>query len=583
MGVKLMKCYKSFIKVIFFFVLLSCGLINRTSTVLAQDTSAIRVFGSNRYSTSVAISQKGWSTATTVIIASGLDFPDALSASTLCKSKDAPILLTNNNALSTDTIAEIQRLKATEAIIVGGTSVISINIENQLKTLGVTTARVGGVDRYDTSKQAAKLSTLTNGVIIAAGTDFPDALSIASVAGIKSMPILLSPKKSLDSNITELIVGKSIPISYIVGGTGALSSTIDSALPLSKRLSGPDRYATNLAVLSQFTDSLNFDTAYLVSGNDFPDALCASALAAKNNAAVFLTDKDSISSESISFLKSHNVKNVIIFGGTGVVSQNVQNTVESKALSEVPVVDIVQPLSLYDSLKPVIIFNMKNRTTTFDFQWKGKLQECKDTVSQILSDMVNTNPYEYYTMSNIDIALSEANYETQTTTLNFTVKYRTTKSQEDYVTAQINEIVPKLISSSMTTVDKELAIHDWIVNNVQYDTSLTKYTAYDALANHSAVCEGYALLAYRMLMSADIQVKMVSGTASNGSGSASHAWNLVNIDGSWYHLDTTWDDPTSSRPVLSHSYFNLTDDEIIKDHTWDKTLYPTVSKVHFIK
>ena len=578
-----MKSYKGFIKVIFFFVLLSCALITRTTTVFAVDTSVVRVFGSDRYSISVAISQKGWSTATTVIIASGLDFPDALSASTLCKSKDAPILLTDKNALFVETIAEIQRLKSTQAIIVGGTSVISINIENQLKNIGVTTTRVGGVDRYDTSKQVAKLSTITNGIIIAAGSDFPDALSIASVAGMKSMPILLSPKSSLDSNITELIAGKSIPISYIIGGTGALSSTIDSVLPTSKRLSGPDRYATNLAVLTQFTDSLNFDTAYLVSGDDFPDALCASALAAKNSAAVFLTDKNSISSDSISFLKSHNVKHVIIFGGTGVVSQDVQNTVESKVLFSVPEVDIIQPLSLYDSLKSVIISNLENRTATFDFQWKGTLQDCKDTANQILHDIVNTNPYEYYTMTNIEIALTEANYETVTTTLNFTVKYRTTKSQEDYLTAQINDIVPKLISSSMTTVDKELAIHDWIVNNVQYDTSLTKYTAYDALVNHSAVCEGYALLAYRMLMSAGIQVKIVSGTANNGYGSESHAWNLVNIDGSWYHLDTTWDDPYSSRPILSHSYFNLTDDEISKNRTWDKTLYPTVSKVHFIK
>ncbi|WP_435789855.1 cell wall-binding repeat-containing protein [Clostridium sp.] len=578
-----MKSYKGFIKIVFFIVILSCGLINTDSIVLAQDTSAIRVFGSDRYSTSVAISQEGWSTATTVIIASGQDFPDALSASALCKSKDAPILLTDSKALSEVTIGEIQRLKATQAIIVGGTSVININIEKQLKTLGVTTSRVGGVDRYDTSKQVAKLSNLNNGIIIATGSDFPDALSIASVAGIKSMPILLSPKSGLDSNITDFIEGKNIPASYIVGGMGVLNSTIDSELPSSKRLSGKDRYATNLAVLTKFTDSLNFDTAYLVSGENFPDALCASALAAKNNAAVFLTDKNSISSDSISFLKSHNVKHIIIFGGTGVISQDVENTVESN-ISFIPTVDIIPTISLHDSLKSEIISNMENRTTTFDFKWKGSLQDCKDTANQILNELVKTNPYEYYTMISIRGGLTEENYEDiTTTTLNFTVEYRTTKAQEDLVTAQINDIVPKLISNSRTTADKELAIHDWIVNNVKYDTSLTRYTPYDALVNHSAVCEGYALLAYRMLKSAGIQVKMVSGTANNGNEVASHAWNLVNIDGSWYHLDTTWDDPSSSRPILSHSYFNLTDDEISKDHAWDKALYPTVSKVHFIK
>ncbi len=578
-----MKSYKAFIKVIFFIVLLSnFALFNRPAKALAEDTLAIRVFGSDRYSTSVAISQKGWSTANTVIIASGQDFPDALSASALCKSKDAPILLADSKALSLETIGELQRLKATQAIIVGGTSVIGINIEKQLKKLGITTTRVGGVDRYDTSNKVAKLSNLNNGIIIATGSDFPDALSIASVAGIKSMPILLSPKAHLDSNITDLIGGENIPVSYIVGGTGALSSSIDSQLPSSKRLSGTDRYATNLAILTQFTDSLNFDTAYLVSGENFPDALCASALAAKNNAAVFLTDKNSISSDSISFLKSHNVKHLIIFGGTGVISEDVENTVESN-VSSIPTVAIIPTISLHDSLKSVIISNMQNKIATFDFKWKGTLQDCKDTANQILNDMVNTNPYEYYTMTNIKVALAEENYETVTTTLNFTIEYKTTKAQEDLFTAQIDDIVPKLISNSRTTSDKELAIHDWIVNNVQYDTSLTRYTAYDALVNHSAVCEGYALLAYRMLMSAGIEVKIVSGTANNGSQVESHAWNLVNIDGNWYHLDTTWDDPFSYRPILSHSYFNLTDDEIGKNHTWDKTLYPTVSKVHFIK
>jgi transglutaminase/protease-like cytokinesis protein 3 len=60
------------------------------------------------------------------------------------------------------------------------------------------------------------------------------------------------------------------------------------------------------------------------------------------------------------------------------------------------------------------------------------------------------------------------------------MEYRATKTREDYVTAQINNILPKIVSPSMTTVNKELAIHDWVVNNVQYDTSLTRYTAYDA-------------------------------------------------------------------------------------------------------
>jgi uncharacterized protein YjdB len=114
-----------------------------------------------------------------------------------------------------------------------------------------------------------------------------------------------------------------------VGGKGVLSTSIDSSLVNSKRLSGADRYLTNLSINNEFADNFNFDTVYLASGNDFPDALGGAALAAKNNAPIFLTDKNSISLENINFLKSKNVKHVVILGGLGVVSGSVDNTVKT--------------------------------------------------------------------------------------------------------------------------------------------------------------------------------------------------------------------------------------------------------------
>lgn len=313
-----------------FSVLLFYGVLN-SDIVYAQDNNIAteRVFGNNRYETSIAISKSGWVQAPTVIIASGLDYADALAASSLSKSKDAPILLTAKTSLETITINELKRLKTTQAFLIGGTGVIGTGIEKQLKDLGIGFTRIGGTDRYDTSKKVAEIIGVSNGIIMSSDSGFADSLSIATIASIKSIPILISPKNSLNPQIATFIKGKSIPISYIVGGKGVLSDSIDSSLLNSKRLSGADRYLTNLSINNEFSGDFNFDTVYLASGNDFPDALGGAALAAKNNAPIFLTDKNSISVENINFLKSKNVKHVVILGGLGVVSGVVDNTVNT--------------------------------------------------------------------------------------------------------------------------------------------------------------------------------------------------------------------------------------------------------------
>jgi transglutaminase/protease-like cytokinesis protein 3 len=86
------------------------------------------------------------------------------------------------------------------------------------------------------------------------------------------------------------------------------------------------------------------------------------------------------------------------------------------------------------------------------------------------------------------------------------------------------------------------------------------------------VCEGYSYAMKLLLNAVNIECKVITGSA-NGP----HAWNLVKLGGSYYHVDVTFDDPVvngGTMNVLRHDYFNLTDDEIKKDHTWDTTKYP---------
>jgi putative cell wall-binding protein len=300
------------------------GVLNETP-IFAQDDNieTSRLSGANRYTTSADISKEGWTQSTTVIIATGRGYADALAASSLAKLKNAPILLTQASALNANVITEIKRLKASQAILVGGTGVIGNGVENQLKSLNVGITRVNGTDRYDTSRKVAEMVGVNNGIIMATGLDYPDALSIAPISGIKAIPILLTPKDSMNLGVEQFIKSKGVPVSYIVGGTGVICSAIASSLPHNNRLGGSNRYETNLIINKKFENDLNFDTIYLATGSDFPDAVAGSALAAKNNAPIFLVGNDSISSEIISFLISKNVKHVVALGGTDVVSDKI--------------------------------------------------------------------------------------------------------------------------------------------------------------------------------------------------------------------------------------------------------------------
>lgn len=163
-------------------------------------------------------------------------------------------------------------------------------------------------------------------------------------------------------------------------------------------------------------------------------------------------------------------------------------------------------------------------------------------------------------------------------TFTLQVKYRESKEQTQYVKSQAKSIVNSIIKQGMDEHEKVKAIHDYVVKHVSYDTSYQAYTAYEALANRSAVCQGYTLLTYQLLKEAGIQNHIVTGT---GNGQA-HAWNLVNIDNKWYHLDTTFDDPVPDKAGrVTYSYFNMSDEQLSKDHEWDRSKYPAATTSYF--
>ncbi|MGE6347312.1 S-layer homology domain-containing protein [Bacillus mycoides] len=202
-------------------------------------------------------------------------------------------------------------------------------------------------------------------------------------------------------------------------------------------------------------------------------------------------------------------------------------------------------------------------------------EEVMNTLFTAYKEVASKNEYTNYNRSNVSYSLSGSpgNY---TFTLNIT--YRETKEQTEYVMKQAKAIVSSIIQTGMDDHEKVKAIHDYVVKHVSYDTSYKAYTAYEALANRSAVCQGYTLLTYQLLKEAGIENHFVVGT---GDGQP-HAWNLVKIENKWYHLDTTFDDPVpDEQGRVTYSYFNLSDEQIARNHEWNRVDYPQATTNYY--
>ncbi|MGB8451587.1 MAG: transglutaminase domain-containing protein [Anaerocolumna sp.] len=153
-----------------------------------------------------------------------------------------------------------------------------------------------------------------------------------------------------------------------------------------------------------------------------------------------------------------------------------------------------------------------------------------------------------------------------TATLTFSAVYRTTLTQEKQLDTKIKSILTSLKPEDKTDYQKVKAIHDYIIKKTSYDQTLEKHSAYNALIDNAAVCDGYSLAAYRLFTQAGLSSRIVTGKANGGS----HSWNIVKVDGKWYNIDLTWDDPITNtgESMLTYDYF-LKSSSDFSDHVRD--------------
>lgn len=297
----------------------------------------IRISGDTRIDTALEIAKAAYSSKiSNVILTTADNYPDALTGSVLAYKLDAPILLVGSTDADQQKVLDYLKSNLDPlgtVYILGGTGAVSEKMEAKVTNIGFKNInRLAGADRYDTCARITDMLKIAQGtpIVLVSGENYPDALSISSVAALSQYPILLVKGNEIPANIlSEISYIKPSKI-YIIGLQGAVSSTaeeqisktgvIDSANVI--RIGGSDRFATSLQIAKYF--NLSGSLACIATGNNFPDALAGSLYAAKNNAPIILA-AEALSEDQISYINSKKLSGTAIFGGEGAVSKNISN------------------------------------------------------------------------------------------------------------------------------------------------------------------------------------------------------------------------------------------------------------------
>lgn len=310
--------------------------------VQAAPTESVtdRIYGNTLYDTAVEISKEGWDSANAAVLATGSNFPDALTGTVLAHKINGPLLLTESDHLTPVVAAELKRLGTQEVYLLGGTIALSPGIEESLKEMGIQPRRLAGWDQYGTAAEIAQAATPSSSqAFLVNGDLFPDALSISSYAAAQGIPVLLTRSNSLPSETAEALRALGVSEVTLVGGTAVINASIEeqlSKLPqpvkVTARYAGYDQYETNVAVLNQ----LSFDTSkvYAATGQNFPDALAGAALAGKSNKPILLIPSTQLSDSTTTYLNQKRASGsaFTIFGGWGVISYKMESVIRTGAV-----------------------------------------------------------------------------------------------------------------------------------------------------------------------------------------------------------------------------------------------------------
>ncbi len=294
-----------------------------------------RLAGFGRFDTAVDISENTYEDgeADAVVLATGLDFPDALAGVPLAYAKGGPLLLTCSDELPDVSAHEIARVltEGDTVYVLGGEAAVSEEVADKLDDMNYGVERIAGEGRFDTAvKIAEEVADNPATVFLTTGLNFADAVAASSPAAIKGSPILLTHPDKLSEDTADYLEGNEASIEdiHVIGGEAAVEDDVMGEAGGTNRVFGANRWETGTAIAEEFFEDPV--KATLATGLEFPDALAGGVYAALNDAPVLLTNYDELPGEVKNyFIGEKGIMNVSVFGGEGAVSDSVLRAIEA--------------------------------------------------------------------------------------------------------------------------------------------------------------------------------------------------------------------------------------------------------------
>lgn len=191
----------------------------------------------------------------------------------------------------------------------------------------------------------------------------------------------------------------------------------------------------------------------------------------------------------------------------------------------------------------------------------------EDDLEKIYDAIINTTNFELvYPTRKYDFKYDSITGEVY----KISPKYEISLGERNTMIENVERVANQIVSKTMGMSDFDTVkfFHDYIILNCSYSSDSKNYSnAYGALIEHNAVCEGYARAFKYLCDKVNIPCELVIGYTN-----MEHMWNIVQLDGNWYHIDVTWDDPKNKDgDYISYTYFNLTEEQILLDHSINDT------------
>lgn len=290
-------------------------------------TGVVRLAGADRFATAAAISRATWAPPVpAVFVTTGVNFPDALAGGPAAARSRGPVLPVLPTVVPAAIAAELDRLDPERIVVLGGTGAVSGGVQVALAAYAPAVARLAGADRYATAASTATSAFAAPVPVayVASGAGFADAAAGGAAAAHEGGPMLLTTPTALPAATGAALTALRPSRIVVVGGTGAVSAAVQTALAgftsgSVTRLGGTDRFDTARVVAQEVFGSS--ESIALATGLNFPDALAGVPTAYVNDAPLLLTGPYCAAWPAHVAWTTLGATRSIALGGTGVVSE----------------------------------------------------------------------------------------------------------------------------------------------------------------------------------------------------------------------------------------------------------------------